>query len=363
MLLVVRPTAHAQNVDVRIPGSAVLAPRDYQPAGAPAGPVSLADAVRSTMLGSPAIALQAQEAERARGQQQEATGAFDDVLLISPGVSLVNQPITPAIRNAEIRKRKILGIVADAFDDLYHTMRTIAENTSTDLPVCPSGIRFDFPFNALERTDKQELQLLGTTRPLFSTSLANVRLDIGGVDVSQICSRDVSNGISAEILKPYWNLIDFSGGLGINGILTSAGQIRKEAFLHLTKITESVGSRIRLNFERLGPVPTVQLQRDFTIETSFNKFLRSGIGFDASLRLHSEEFGFGDKIMDPNYGGFDLAPFFPSTATGTLTAPFGKGQGSAYVAAPERAATVTVAAQQERLRHTVTEDTFRTVLA
>ena len=349
--------------DVQVPGSEVLTARDFNPPATAAGALSLGDAVRSTVLRSPGVALQSQEVGRARGQLQEASGVFDSTFLLSPTLGLVDQPVSPNIRNSEARKRNTLSIVADAFEELYHTMRTIAENTSTSLPVCPSGVNFQFPFNSLERTDQQELTLLGTSRPLFSPSLSDVSLQISGVDLSQVCSRDVSGGIDAEILKPYWNLIDFSGGLGINGILTSAGQIRKEAFLHLTKITESVGSRIRLNFERLGPMPDVQLKREFTIEATLSKALRNGLTFDAGLRLHSEEFGFGDKIMDPNYGGFDLPPSFPSTATVTLNVPLAKGRGSVSVAGPERAAAFTVTSQEQRLRHTVTSEAFRTVVS
>jgi outer membrane protein TolC len=363
--MVAAPSAvRAQAPDVQVPGPEVLAPREFNPPTTAAGSLSLGDAVRSTVLRSPGLAIQSQEVGRARGQLQETSGVFDSTFSLAPALGLVNQPISPNVRNSEARKRNTLSIVADAFEELYHTMRTIAENTSTSLPVCPSGINFQAPaFVSFDRRDPQEQTLLGSTRPLFSSLLSNVSLDVEGIDLSQVCSRDVSGGIDSEILKPYWNVIDFSGGLGINGILTSAGQIRKEAFLHLTKITESVGSRIRLNLERLGPMPDVQLKRDFTLEASIGKALRSGLSFDASLRLHSEEFGFGDKLMDPNYGGFDLPPSFPSSATVTLNVPLGKGRGSTSVAAPERAAALTVTAQEQRLRHTVTSETFRTVVS
>src|SRR5262245_48499371 len=92
-------------------------------------------------------------------------------------------------------------------------MRTITENTSTNPPPCPAGIDFEFPFQSLDRTRPEELTLLGTQRELLSPTLVDIDLQISGIDLSQVCSRDISGGIGGEILQDYWRQIDFSGGL------------------------------------------------------------------------------------------------------------------------------------------------------
>jgi outer membrane protein TolC len=352
--------AAAQPAD--LPASQVLAPRPYQPP-ASAGPVTLADAVRQTLLNSPALIAETYGTDRAAGLARETRGPFDTNLFAAPAVGFVKEPIHPALRKREIDKRRLLFIVADAFTELYRSMRFITENTSTDPPPCPLGIDLELPFQPLDRIEDEERAVLGTETELISPPLVELNIQIAGIDLSEICTRDISGGIGAEILESYWRQIDFSGGLGINGILDSAQQIRREAFRHLTEITESIAGRVRLNHERLGPLPDVTLRREFSFEAAISRAFRNGIFMDASLRLHSEEHGYGDKHMDPSHGGQDLPPAFPSEARFELVMPLSRGRGSVSVAAQERAAAAGVDAQQARVRHTAATQTFRTVIA
>jgi hypothetical protein len=78
--------------------------------------------------------------------------------------------------------------------------------------------------------------------------------------------------------------------------------------------------------------------------------------FDSSLD------NFKDKSLDPSFGGSGKPMFFRANATGNITVPLMRGRGIGATA-NERAAQLSLSAETDRLRHTISEETFRTATA
>jgi len=82
----------------------------------------------------------------------------------------------------------------------------------------------------------------------------------------------------------------------------------------------------------------------------------------AAMHFDSSLDNFKDKSLDPNFGGAGKPMFFRSNATGNISVPLMRGRGIGATA-NERAAQLSLSAETDRLRHTISEETFRTATA
>jgi outer membrane protein TolC len=115
--------------------------------------------------------------------------------------------------------------------------------------------------------------------------------------------------------------------------------------------------------ERLGPLPEIGVRKNLSFETSYFRPLRNGVGVGGKLRLEGAEQSFLDKLQDPIFGGLEVPNRFPSSLSFLVDVPLARGRGAIAAAAPERSAEFVSRAQQSFLRHALSEETFRTVLA
>jgi outer membrane protein TolC len=216
--------------------------------------------------------------------------------------------------------------------------------------------------------------VLGVSRDLFPTPIIELdglpsrgRLTDAGVgsviDLGDICETPVEPFFSPEAFGGAIRRIDQSGGLGLGGVLTSVAQIPREVRRLQEQITRTVALRAKLTLDKLGPVPTDDLQLNFVGDASLSKLLRNGLAVEVGFETQSREHSFIDKPLDPAYGGLGLPDQFYSQFGGRLNVPLGRGRGATATAGAERAAGYIAQAERDELRHRVAEEVFRTVVS
>ena len=362
------PGAFAQDASVQVPAQQALAPRLASSATVP-GPLTLDESVRLTILNSPAVAAQSQTVQRALGRAQRSKGQFDSSLRIAPGLFFDQTQILPAFKGSEENNRLLLSITADVFRDLFRTFKDAFDSATTTPPPCPPSFgNFGPQQNTstvflTDGRDEKELEFLGIDQDVFFALGGDLAFLNRQLDLSNICGEDLGQRFEDQLLAQYLAPIDFSGGQGLQGVLTSTAQVRKEVYGLSSEIAEAVATRARLALERLGPVAADQLHRTFTLEAGYARRLRSGIGLSADLRLQTDEQAYRDKVLDPAFGGLAIPNSFPSSASLTFTMPFSRGRGAAGNTAAERSSEISVTVERDRLRHAIVEESYRAVLA
>ena len=361
--------------EIKAPGTEVLGPRAYEPGKLQQPAITLGDAVLLTLRHSPVIVQGSQSVRLAQGRYQEARGVFDPTLRLAPSATWTLQQIPPGLRGREFSKRETIRIIRDNFTILTEALRGMIANTSTTPPRCPSDLQLllddtgvlDFSGTTLnlDLVDPTEAALRGVDRSIQGV-VVNLGDDLGSIDLSDICSRGPRKLFSPEAFLGVWReairVIDFSGGRGLQGVLESVSQIPLETRILQEEITRTVAQRANLALDRLGPVASDELTRNVTLDVNFFKPLRSGLSLGANFQMQAQEHNFVDKPLDPTFGGLDTPPQFFTTFDGTVTVPLGRGRGSRATAASERAARAMVTSEEEQLRHSTSEEVFRTVL-
>lgn len=362
----------ARAQDLRMAGTDFLTP-ELEIAPAPAlsrASVTLADAVRLTVLQSPEVRRARQALAGASARAQQAQGAFDSSVRVKPGVRYLHTEIAPFIRSSEDDKRRQLTQTFLSFEELNLALLRQLQFLSPVVPSCPIGLRLpgaETDAFLLDRLDPSETGLRAIDRDLQSPSGAALEASLGIVRLRDVCdpnSSPLSYAGTPEIFRDFWTRVDSQvGGLPFNNILDTFSQFPRENIQHAYEISEAVATRSLLALERLGAIPEDEIRKNQYLELSWAKPFRSGLSVSAQGRYEAEERNFKDKSLDPSFGGLAVNPRFPSSISFTTNMPLFKRRGATSNAASERAARFAIDAQRAQLRFTVTSEVYRTVLA
>lgn len=355
--------------EVRVPGTAVVdVARPVAPAPPLATPeVTLAEAVRLALAHDPEGALARQDSARAAGLVREARAAFDPILAGRTSLGWSHTPIQPFLRARENRKRLQLELLATAYSIVDRELRAAMAGLAPRPPRCPVG--FDLQIRdqsiRIDRQDPLERSLMGVQRDLGDAVAAQLRAGLGGVGVANVCAPASDLQAPQEASLGFYRGADTAAGgtLGLNPLLANLPQHPHELLAAQQQIAHTIATRAALGRARIDVVPAEEVRRDVAIEASLGKPFRNGWFVSGELRLLSQQHTFVDKPLDPSFGGSDQPILFPSYVTLGLTVPLGRGGGRLTVEAPERAAALQLRAARARLRHTLTERAFGTVLA
>lgn len=349
---------------VQVPAREILAARDLTSPVAPAA-LTLGESVNLALRHAPALAAGVQRVEGAIARARSVRGTFDSVFRIAPGIRFEQNQIRPEFREAESQNRLGLQITADDFTLLNRAFRDLFALPADQAPPCPrgfAGLNTDTAFTT-DRVDPAELSQIGVDQDVFfriSGALGGLQ-DL--IDLTDICSIDPYAREGDSLLARYLAKTNISGGLALEGILRSTDQLRREFFGLSAELSEAIAARARLGLERLGPIADDQMRRAFTLEAGWASTWRNGLGLSADLLLQTDEQAYRDRPLDPGFGGLGVPNAFPSRASVTFNLPLGRGLGATGNAAQERAATIAVGAENDRLRHIVAQTALSATLA
>jgi outer membrane protein TolC len=323
--------------------------------------ITLAEAVRLTLNHNPQILSSKQAVGFAMGRFQESRGLFDGVARVAPGYAYTTNQIRPFILSRENDKRTQLEETARAFAETNLLLNQALQEMVPRLPRCPEGlefITFSEPF-VLDRLDPVEAGITGLDQPLRGTAPG-----LGGIEVGDVCVPSTADfTLPPDVFVDFWNDIARINDIEIDNIVDEFTQYPREQVALASEISEAVATRAALARERLGESPDTEIRKAFFIEGSYDQPLRNGMTLSGEVRFSSEEQNFKDRILDPVFGGFEFNTPFTSFVSVTLETPLAKGRGRISRQAPERAAELTLEAQQDLLRHSMSTETFRTILA
>lgn len=323
--------------------------------------LSLEEAVRLTLVHDPQIHIQRQETAAAMGRLQEATGFFDARVRALPEYSYTQNEIGEFQKGQEFFKREFLRRLSEEMAKVTLALQDALQRNLLTPPQCPEGLDVILlTDNILERED-----VLARTGLAVEDTVVVIPFDLAGdtADVLQICIPALDLRARQETMLGFLSEINRIADLNLDNLFATSAQLPREILLLVRDISDAVTTRSRLAFDRLGSVPEDEITKTLSINAGFFKPLRSGLTVSLDLRLQSRERNFKDKPLDPGFGGEGIRNEFPSLATVSLVVPLGKGRGNVSAAAPERAARLSAIAEQDILRHTMSEEVFGTVLA
>jgi hypothetical protein len=378
-LLLAAASAGAQ--DIRLPADDALRPRTFAVPVLDAGPLTLAEAVRLTILFNPSVTRATQSVEAAAGRHREFRDPFDSRVTVAPRVTYIQRPASPFMLKQQRDTRQLINHIYDAYTRLTVELRTMAEDLQPRAPFCPSiggSLLTSYQLNRPSGTqqfqttsiyqdtlDEQEKAQIGATSDFAVPGLPDFS-DLAAQ--TDFCSMTAGPDPLTEAAL-YFNMynkvknVNFWGQQTAGTVVESLSQIPREEALYKAQIAETVATRARLAWERLGLVPIDELQRQFTLDASFDRAFRNGIGLQATVQMRTGEQNFKDKPFDPSFGGMGIPTRFAPEISAGFSLPLGKGRGATATAAPERAAAFAVEAQREQVRHAASEEVLRTVLA
>ncbi|MEX2271273.1 MAG: TolC family protein [Vicinamibacterales bacterium] len=358
--------------ELRVPAAGIVSPAagPAAPAPAPQLPsphVTLGEAVRLTLQHDPEAAIAREDFVHARGRLRETSGAFDSMIFAKSTFTWTKTPLQPFLRARENRTRLQLELLTTAYGIVDRELRAALASLDPRPPRCPVG--FDLSLRdqsiRIDRQDPLERSLMGLQRDLGDPVSAQIRAGLSGVGVANVCTPSNELRLPLDSALGFWRQANSTvgGTLGLNPLLANLPQVPHEQIEAQQEIAYTISTRAALGRLRLADTPLDELRRDFLVDAGWSKPLRNGWFVSSQIRVQSTQQTFVGKVLDPSFGGSAQPILFPSTFTTSLTVPLARGGGRATVTAPERAAALNVRAENARLRHTLTERTFGTVLA
>jgi outer membrane protein TolC len=310
---------------------------------------------------------------------QREKGAFDWTFIFKPELDYTNSALTPTVRQDESNRRLKLQIVALAFGSANRQLLDQINDLQPRPPRCPVSFAtvqdvtrlgvdpssFKLPFKGFE----DAFFTLGGSSTSTARSLRSACQQIdtlsstGGFVLSNLDNPNNS------IFKRMFGLA--TGRNSIRELLTAAGL--QEAIVTLEQapheilgvsqqISQAASAEAIVALQRLGVVPVDEIVKTSKLDVSVSRLFRSGVTAGAAMHFDTSVDNFKDKSLDPNFGGTGKPEFFRANATGNITVPLMRGRGLG-VTANERAAQLSLSAETDRLRFTVSEEAFRTATA
>jgi outer membrane protein TolC len=356
-----------------LPGATAAAPKLNVPT------ISLADAVTQAVTNQPQIKLGIQSVATRTGSVQRERGAFDWRLILAPNYEYNNTALDPAVRGDEKNRRLKFQVVAAAFGSINRQLLDQINNLGPRPPRCPltfPGIgRGNLDPNAFKITS-----ISGFDDTLFTPS-TSLRRTISVFRNNAACS-EISDPtpfaptVYSTLSDPDTNIFQRMFGLAtgrssLREQLTAAGfnesvitleQTPHEVLGVTQQLAQAASAEAILSLQRLGVVPLDTVVKSGRLDATITRRMRSGMTAGAVMHFDSSLDNFKDKSLDPSFGGSGKPMFFRANATGNITVPLMRGRGIGATA-NERAAQLSLSAETDRLRHTISEETFRTATA
>lgn len=343
--------------------------------------ISMADAVTTTITNGPQIKLGLQTVATRGGSAQRARGVFDWRLILSPSLDYSNLALDPGTRSNESDRRLKLQITAAAFGSVNRQLLDQINSLQPRPPRCPLEFvelrealrlnvdQFSFKIRGLQGFNDTFFTLGGAggraTAKTFRSACAQLETS---PSVATTLSSTLDNS-NDNIFRRMFGLA--TGRNSIRELLTGAGlqeaivtleQAPHEILGVTQQIAQAASAQAMVALQRLGVVPVDTVVKTSKLDTTVTRLFRSGLSAGATMHFDSSVDNFKDKSLDPAFGGSGKPMFFRAQATGDLTIPLMRGRGIGTTA-NERAAGLSVSAENDRLRHTVSEEAFRTATA
>ena len=326
-------------------------------AGVPA--LSLAEAVRLTVLHDPRLGSERQRVGLSMGQLREAEGRFDQLFTSGPSYAYTTDEISTFFSQREDFKRELLRRLAQEFRLASSAIAVQLAANNLAPPQCPEG------FSIVTLGENEFSDIGERTGIVFEDTIVELPADLtrGQDQFFNLCRPPNDLGATPESTLNVLRSINDAAQLGLGPQLVQATQLPLEALTLVNDVADAVAIKAQLAFDRLGAIPIDEASESLSFKANYSKLFRSGLLLQTDLKFSGSERNFINKSIDPAFGGFGSRNEFPSSVNLSFTVPLGKARGRVATGAPERAANFSLQAQRETLREAVSEEVFSTVLS
>ncbi|MGC8917169.1 MAG: TolC family protein [Thermoanaerobaculum sp.] len=284
--------------------------------------LSLAEALRLTLVHEPNLALAREEVKAKGGLSLQAAGAFDLTLLGTLSYEFTQRPLSAAEKLDQQKKRDELRreiAQAEAKVAQYDQMIQQLLQARSDLQngLIPAGVNFLDP-----QTQAQWEALLALYRNAPPAQQAQIR-------------QDIIDWIESRL-----------------GELTIAKNEEQAT---------AIGDRDELR--KLGPIAEVEQTQKGTLDLQLSKRYRTGLTLAPFIQLTGESLRYQGKPKSDVYGGPGREDTYNATIGFSVTVPLGRGRGVESAAAAEQASLVDWEASRKTLAFTASKSVLATVFA
>lgn len=312
------------------------------PSAAPHGPfeapelrqekIGLSDAIRITLENAPNIKRSRQEAQSRFGLFREASGQFDPAIVFLPAYERTNGRVIGAALSNEAKKRELLQIFADSFEQLANDIeRDLYNNSGRVFPAC-SGLTI---------TLNGQVICLDPKSVAGSQALALQQL----MALLIKKSTDPQSKANFEAIQKTYNDV-------------YAAQLFK-----FVNSTRSGVATTRARLADLGDLPRNTVRDSLTLDLSVPFPTRSGLIVSPVLSFEGVKDNFGDKPSSGLFGGKAIPTSFTAIAGLAFQMPLGRRGGITSTAATEKASRLNYEAAQEDVAQFAAQSALDTALA
>ncbi len=310
----------------------------------PAGtPLSLADAVATTLARDPEIAQAAERVASQRAALLEARGLFDRQVSIRTAIDYKVQALSPGRRKAELDRRLRLELPPPVFDE-------VSQRLIDGLPIVP-GDRDPASFLFPDCTQATTFFVIRDERDEVQSVLC--------FDANDNLLGVLGRGPNGEA----FNAFDLSGLFSD----LSAIDERLDAFVRaqLSLLADELrviaialrqtAASLRLQRNRIGDLPLDQENIKFDWGLDWAHRFRGGSRLVSTIDLSSTEDNYKGKPLSPGFGDSFVSNDFRTTFGLGLDLPLGRGGGRRSAEAPVRSAERNLDAAEALYEHVASQ--------
>jgi outer membrane protein TolC len=323
----------------------------------PAGPITLAEGVRTSLAQARFVLLANEQVKADAGAIRQAKGAFDVVFQIGPLFEHREDPIeNTQFFDQERVKRGFAKGLRDGFGAVAKSLGDQLAKGRGDLPLCPIDV--DNGFSSYTVT------LPGSVVPVPLCRPASLALGSAQSDDSNVTdpTLQLRQALPFDPLSTLQLQLLLSNALRaqISTVALNAREEGNEALLTLQQAAELVEEKAGLVFFRLGDLPKLVDANTVSLSGSLRKALRSGSFVQFTATFDGRATLYRNKPIDPTFGGSDVRNRFGNKLELAWTQPLRRGRGSDTVEAAERAAKKTLEADQFNFQQTASDQALTT---
>jgi outer membrane protein TolC len=330
-------------------------PARAQQPGPPAGPITLADGVRTAIEKARLVQLAAEQVKQDQAAIRQAKGAFDITLQLNPLFEHREDAIenTPFF-NQERVKRGFAAGLRDGFSAVATALQNQINQGRADLPLCPT----DGNFSSYTVTLPGSVLPVPLCRPV-SAALGTPQTDDSSTTDPNLL---VIQPLSFDPLSTYQlqALLSTAFKAQISTLSLNAREEGAETLLTLETAAELVVQKAGLIVIRLGDLPKFVESNTANLGASITKPFRNGSFFQFSATFDGRATLYRDKPLDPTFGGSDVRNRFGNQLELSWTQPFKRGRGINSTEAAERAAKKNLEASQFSFQQTAADQALTT---
>ncbi|REJ82034.1 MAG: TolC family protein [Acidobacteria bacterium] len=306
----------------------------FRPLAADGAELTLEEAVRIALQGSPTLFAAAANTAQQRALEQVADGQFDNFLVLRTSADYRQRVLRDRRLALARQRRSNFEVPAQTFDDVANSFEQSLEGNfgRRIFADCPEG-------SVLTITDPD-----------------------GNIIERIQCPTAEQLRRAAELTRLYEVLAPFLPP-EFEELLTEQIQIQRTSVENVIRALRLAIPPLRRAFLDLGPLPEEEESFRLDLQAAFARQFRTGIALSPAVSFSSFEENFVGKEFDERFGGLGVPNLYTAEFLLAASIPLGKGRGAKLVGAGLESAGLLVDSAEAAERHAAAQTVLAVVEA